>query len=261
MKKTLIILVLITFTFTISFGQKSQKKKSIAKEVTFKTQDNITLYADIYLSTKGKKAPLIMLFHQGGGDARGEYTALVPKLLKKKYNVIAVDLRTGGNRFGSENRTVAKIGENKYGYCDAYPDLEATLQYANSQGFTGKKIAWGSSFSAALVFQLAVKQKKDLAGILAFSPASGGPMKPCKPSLFYKDIKIPVLALRPKSEMQRETSQSQFKLFKENGIQTYISENGVHGSSMLNSSIVKGSVKKQWKTVMRFIKTSLKSKE
>jgi hypothetical protein len=46
-------------------------------------------------------------------------------------------------------------------------------------------------------------------------------------------------------------------MFKKDNIQTYISENGVHGSSMLNASRVKGSVEQHWKTVLEFIKLAL----
>lgn len=66
-----------------------------------------------------------------------------------------------------------------------------------------------------------------------------------------------MFALRPKSEMTRESSQNQFKLFQENNIQTYISDNGVHGSSMLNAARVDGSVEEHWKAVLDFIKKSV----
>jgi alpha-beta hydrolase superfamily lysophospholipase len=228
----------------------------IKSEVHFKSKDNVQLYGDLYQVTEGKSAPIIMLFHQGGGDARGEYANLIPDILQHGYNVMAVDLRSGGNRFGSENRTVNKLDGVKYSYCDAYPDLEATLDYVLQAGFSGKKIAWGSSFSAALVFQLASKRSSDLSAILAFSPASGGPMAPCKPDLFVNALKTPVLVLRPATEMQRETSIKQFEFFKSLGIQTYIALNGVHGSSMLDNSRVEGSVTAHWEKVFTFIKNN-----
>jgi len=49
--------------------------------------------------------------------------------------------------------------------------------------------------------------------------------------LYAANVKIPVLALRPRREMR--TGTAQFANFKKYGIQTYVSENGVHGSSML----------------------------
>ncbi len=236
-------------------GDRSQE--SVGKEVSFDSTDGVKLFGDVYKSAKGMTAPLVLLFHQGGGDVRGEYSSHISKLLSRGYNVIAVDLRTGGDRFGSENRTVAALGDKKYGYCDAYPDLEASLKFARRQGFTGKTVAWGSSFSAALVFQLASKRGDDLAGILAFSPASGGPMEPCKPDLFFSEITIPVLAARPRSEMN-ENSEAQFAAFRQRGIETYIAENGVHGSSMLVSDRVKGDVSDHWEVVFAFLKKAFR---
>ena len=64
------------------------------KEVTFETADKIKIYADIYLAPKGKSAPMIMLFHQGNGDARGEYGPLVPRLLRQGWSVIAIELQS-----------------------------------------------------------------------------------------------------------------------------------------------------------------------
>ena len=67
------------------------------------------------------------MFHQAGANAKGEYSTIIPKLLTEGFNVFAVDQRTGGQTFGKHNRTVAEISANRYGYCDAYPDLEAAL--------------------------------------------------------------------------------------------------------------------------------------
>ncbi|NNE67285.1 MAG: hypothetical protein HKN33_12030 [Pyrinomonadaceae bacterium] len=235
-----------------------ESEKQAPKEVSFESKDGVKLFGDVYESHNGKSAPLVLLFHQGGGDVRGEYATHIPKLLEKGYNVIAVDLRTGGDRFGSVNRTVAKLGDKKYGYCDAYPDLEASLQFARKQGFTGKTAAWGSSFSAALVFQLAANHGDKLAGILAFSPASGGPMAACKPDLYTPNVKIPVLALRPGREINENTT-AQLKRFRDQGFETYVAQNGVHGSSMLNSERVKGDVSDHWMVVLTFLEKAFKA--
>ncbi|NNE97500.1 MAG: hypothetical protein HKN25_00630, partial [Pyrinomonadaceae bacterium] len=163
--KFVVCLLITVFLSAIAFaGGKTQltlhhlnqEAPSISREVTFASKDGIKLYADIYDSEKGKSTPLIMLFHQGGGDVRGEYATIIPRLLKLGYNIMATDTRQGGNRFGT-NRTMADITK-EFSYCDAYQDLEAALDFAKKEGFTGKKIAWGSSFTAALVFQLASKR-------------------------------------------------------------------------------------------------------
>jgi alpha-beta hydrolase superfamily lysophospholipase len=235
----------------------AQSQKVNPKEVTFKTEDGVRLYADIYRSSDGKKAPLVLLFHQGGGDARGEYSPLVPRLLEQGFNVMAIDQRSGGNRFGKTNRTVAGLKGKEFSYCEAYKDLEATLRYVKQKGFTGKRLAWGSSYSATLVIRLGSDQPADLAGILAFSPAGGKPMEGCKADPYIPELKLPALILHPAAEMQVEFIRHQFSLFQKYGHQTYIAENGVHGSSMLSSSRVNGDVEEHWKRVLDFIKQTL----
>ena len=251
-----------TFTtgLTVSlfvFMVHAQPPQPASKEVTFKAKDGVTLYGDVFLSKKGKEAPLIMLFHQAGGDARGEYGPIVPRLLEQGWNVLEVDQRSGGSRFGNVNRTVAALEGKQYSYCDAYQDLEAALQYAKYAGFAGKRFAWGSSYSAALVIQLGAKHPKDLAGVLAFSPATGGPMADCKPEQFVPNLKIPVLALRPASEAKLKSVQHQIGLFHDHGIRTYVADPGVHGSSMLVPERVGSETGKTWNVVLQFIRSVL----
>ena len=227
-----------------------------SEEVTFKTQDNIQIYADIFESKLGKTAPLILLFHQGGADARGEYGSYIaPRLVEKGFNVITVDQRQGGDRFKGTNRTVAGLKAKEYHYCEAYPDLKATLEYVKQRGFNGKRFAWGSSYSATLVLRLASEYPKDLNGVLAFSPAGGQPMRECQPANYAPAVKMPVLVMRPASEMNTEVSKQQFQLFEKHNFQTYVAPNGVHGSSMLHPDRVVGSVAEHWKRVFDFLES------
>ena len=62
----------------------------------------------------------------------------------------------------------ARLGRDP-GYRAALPDLEAALAWAQTRS-PGKILAWGSSYSAALVFFLAASAQPPLAGLLAFSP-------------------------------------------------------------------------------------------
>lgn len=235
----------------------AQSLSNSPKEVTFYTEDGIKIWADIYLTPKGKKAPLILLFHQGGGDARGEYAPIIPRLLQQGYNVIAIDQRKGGNLFESANRTVENLKSQEFSYCDAYEDMEATLRYVKRVGFTGKRVAWGSSYSASLAIRLGSDYPNDLAGVLAFSPAGSGPMESCKPDPYVRKLKLPVLVLRPASEMETENAKGQFSLFQQYRQQTYIAKNGVHGSSMLSAARVNGDVEEHWNKVLDFIKQTL----
>ena len=226
-------------------------------EVSFKTSDNITIYGDLYqVADTPKSAPMILLFHQGAGDARGEYMPLVSRLVGQGYHLLAIDQRTGGNRFGHENRTVAGIQDTEYSFCDAYPDLEAALKYALDSGFSGKIAAWGSSYSAALVFRLASEHPDEIDTVLAFSPASGQALAGCRPEPYSDKVTQPLLALRPISEMEPPQAGEQMKLFEEHGHQTYVADPGVHGSSMLNSARVGGSTEETWQLVLEFLTKS-----
>ena len=227
------------------------------KEVTFKAADGLTVWGDVYASAKGKAAPLILLFHQGGGDARGEYGPIIPRLLREGFNVLAVDLRQGGNKFGGTNRTIAPL-KKEATYCEAYPDLEAALAWAVKEGFSGPRIAWGSSFSAMLVLRLAVEHPREIQAVLAFSPASGEAMGACQPHEYVRQLGVPTLSLRPAAEMEIERVARLQELFAEAGHQTFVSTPGVHGSSMLVESRVNANVDETWSTVLSFLERATK---
>jgi pimeloyl-ACP methyl ester carboxylesterase len=231
---------------------------SAAETFTVQTSDGVTVHGEIYTGADTpKSAPLILLFHQGGGDSRGEYAPLVPELLAQGYNLIAIDQRVGGDRFEGLNRTAAGIGDTDYTYCDALPDLEAALSYARESGFDGSTVAWGSSYSAALVFRLAVDNPDDISAVLAFSPASGDAMKDCTPERYMRIVEQPVLALRPASEMRIAYVPEQMTLLEERGHETFVADPGTHGSSMLNETRVGAPVDATWKVVMEFLGRSL----
>ena len=230
-------------------------------EVHFKAADGITVYGDIYRNDDTPlDAPLILLFHQAGGDARGEYGPLVDRLLAQGYIALAIDQRNGGGRFGGVNRTIADLDGAEFTYCEAYPDLEAALAYAVKSGFTGKRAVWGSSYSAALVFKLGAEHPDEVDAVLGFSPASGEALADCRPEDYSQQLKVPVLALRPIKEMEHASAAAQLKTFKKQGLQTYIADPGVHGSSMLNAELVGASTDETWAVVLEFLDNSLGEK-
>jgi dipeptidyl aminopeptidase/acylaminoacyl peptidase len=100
--KTLTTIALLAIT-SVGFAK--------GQEIQFETSDAVTVYGEIYrLTDTPMSAPLILLFHQGGGDTRGEYTPLVVRLIEQGYNLVAIDQRRGGDRFGGNNRTLAGVG-------------------------------------------------------------------------------------------------------------------------------------------------------
>ena len=261
MRTVIIIIIVLHGITSCNHNSASTKSNNIdyyeglnAREVSYLTGDSLQVFADLYLSDPEK--PSIILFHQASANARSEYGTIMPKLAEAGFNVLGVDQRSGGQRFGSYNRTVA-ILTREYSYCETYPDFEASVKYLRDRGIKGKIIAWGSSYSGSLAIELAAKSP-EIDGVVAFSPASGGPMEDCKPDEYIISIDKPLLLMRPKREMQVASVASQFQLAKDNGHQTYIAEIGTHGSSMLVANRAKGDVKKNWDKVFAFL-TSLQN--
>ena len=233
----------------------NKKDKSIrVKEITFYTSDSIRVFGDLY--EIDKKAATILLFHQGGANAKGEYKTIIPELIKRHFNILAIDQRLGGQLYGKYNRTVADISYNdfsyNYTYCDVYADMEGALNFIIDLEFSKNIIVWGSSYSASLAIQLASKHQNEISGVLAFSPASRG-MQDCRPDEYFKTIQIPLLLLRPSKEMEIESARNQFSLAQQFSHQVYVAEYGTHGSSMLVEERVKNKVSENWKIVLSFL--------
>ena len=261
MKRLMITSGIACFLFLFACQNTLQKAaadtepKDQPQEISFQTTDSIKIFGDLYVSDKN--APIILLFHQGGANARSEYGPIIPRLLEKGYNILATDQRRGGQYFGNYNRTLANVPTYSYGdpytYCDAYSNLEAALDYVLSNGFTGKKLLWGSSYSATLAIILAHERNQDVDAVLAFSPAAGEPMEGCNPGPYIEKLTVPLLLMRPAREMQSENAQRHMELAKKQNHQTYIAEHGVHGSSMLVESRTKHPMEEAWQVVTGFL--------
>ncbi len=248
---TRILLTLLVVTWVGMPWPSAASETVKANEVQFTAADGVMVYADLYAAKSGKTAPLVMLFHQAGANARGEYGTIIPRLTDMGLNVLAVDQRSGGNYFGASNRTVNALGKSTR-FCAAYPDMEAALQYAIDNSYTGPRFAWGSSYSAALVLKLGGDHKDDLTAVLSFSPGSGRAMGACNANQYLDSVAVPVLALSPRSEMKNR--KAQFAKLKERGYQTFIAEHGAHGSSMLVESRTHLDTSAVWDTVTGFLK-------
>ena len=231
----------------------SVRAQDADRSFTLETEDGITIYGDLYEPENVKRPPLILAFHQAGGDGRGEYAPIVPRLVSKGYAVMTIDQRSGGDSFGGVNRTMTQLGNAKYSYCEAYPDLEATLEYARRQGF-GRIIVWGSSYSAALVIRLGADHPETVDRVLAFSPASGDAMGDCGPIEPASRLNVPALMLRPAREAAMSTVAADLKTYRDQGHATYISEGGSHGSSILIEDRGGEATEMTWIRVLEFLK-------
>ena len=226
------------------------------QEISFLAADSVRVVAHLYSGGADETGrPLIVAFHQAGSNGRGEYAPISDRLLAEGYDLLAVDQRSGGERFGSENLTRAGIGESS-DYCAALPDLRAAVNVARELRPRAPLVIWGSSYSAALVLRLAAEAPPNVVAVLAFSPASGGPMAECRAEDVSDRIAMPVLATRPASEMEHESVSDQAALFQDQGHMVYVADPGTHGSSMLVAERVDGDVEGTWRVVLDFLAAS-----
>ncbi|MEM7284317.1 MAG: alpha/beta fold hydrolase, partial [Pseudomonadota bacterium] len=164
-KFTLLAAVLFLMAVTASQAANGDTVEVLAS-------DGVKVYGEVYAGDLEENSPLILLFHQGGSNGRGEYSPLVPWLNDLGFRVIAWDQRSGGATYGSDNRTKGGLTSSEgVSYCDAYPDLQAGLDYVLNNELAEQVVVWGSSYSAALVFRLAADNPDRVAKIVAASPA------------------------------------------------------------------------------------------
>ncbi len=205
-----------------------------ADTVTTTTSDDVTIYGETWFGDLDESTPLVLLFHQGNGNARGEYPEIAAWLNESGFRAIAWDLRSGGDLFESTNRTVEGLDPDvSTEYCDGYPDLEAALDYVVDRNLAETIVVWGSSYTGALVFQLAAGRPNDVSAVIAFSPASGGPMLNCRAAIWLADVLVPVSVYTPDREMELPHVLSQAEQLTFSGARVFTVDNGVHGSSML----------------------------
>ncbi|MGB5697164.1 MAG: alpha/beta fold hydrolase [Polyangiales bacterium] len=175
------------------------------KGVDFPSAGGIDAHADLY-QPKNRSATLILLFHQAGWS-RGEYREIAPKLVEAGYRVLAVDQRSGGAIRGVSNETAKRAVEKAQprGYADAYADLEAALTYARSVLKAKRVVAWGSSYSASLVFRLAAEHAGEVNAVVAFSPGEYFEKDGGRGYIqsFAKRVKQPVFVTSSKKEREQ----------------------------------------------------------
>ena len=131
--------------------------------VTLQAHDGVSISGLVY-EARGPKG-IILLFHQAG-SSKAEYASIAPRLGGAGYTALAIDQRSGGSLFGP-NETASRLNGSA-SYEDAKPDLVAALDWAAARHLP--VVLWGSSYSAALVFEVAAEHANQVGAVIAFSP-------------------------------------------------------------------------------------------
>jgi dienelactone hydrolase len=222
--------------------------------INFSSADGLLITAERYTPHDIDTTPLIVLFHQAG-SSRGEYNEIAPRLNKSGFNCIAVDLRSGEYSRGKDNETAIRAGEQNLAtsYADALPDIIAALRYARKHYRNSKIIAWGSSYSAALVLKVAGDQAELVDGVVAFSPGEyfshiGKSKTWIQQSA--KNINVPVFITSSKTET--DSWAPIYDVIDKSHRQRFIPETaGKHGSKALWKKYADSQV--YWHAVMAFL--------
>ncbi len=232
---------------------------SVKTTIKFKSLDNVVITADLYISNINKKTPFIVLFHQAGWS-RGEYSGIALKLNALGYNCMAVDLRSGGEIRGVENLTkkdAVKKGKSTT-YIDAMQDIKASLLYAREHFAKGKLIAWGSSYSAALVIKIVGDDNKLADKVISFSPGEYFTKYNKAPDWIKqsaKKLRVPIFITSAKNE--KKYWQPIYNAINSNkSFYLPIKTNGHHGSRSLWSRY--GDNTGYWRAVKGFLRSDYK---
>lgn len=223
---------------------------SRAEPVSFVAQDGIQIYADLRKPI-GNPRGTILLFHMAGSN-KSEYAPLAPMLNRTGFKTLAVDQRSGGDLWGDVNATAAKARTGS-DYADAIPDLEAAIAYVKAQN-SGPIVLWGSSYSSALVFVVAVRHP-EVKALLAFSPAeyiSGYSIE-----REASKLSIPVFITSAPDAGEVASGRVLAQAVPNHRAEQYVPIHGVHGSSTLRRDEVPLGAEENWKHVMVFLDKTL----
>lgn len=257
--KTKYLFILLTgimlLTLALPTELNSQTTNFKGKTIKFPSLDGLEITADLYLADDAS-SNFIILFHQAGWS-RGSYREIAPKLNTMGFNCVALDQRSGNAVREVKNETAARAKEKGLPtqYLDAYPDMQAALNYVYKKYEPELVLIWGSSYSAALSFVLADKNQELLDGMLAFSPGEYFKFEEKSISEFAKNLQMPVFVTSSRDEEKNwkgiyDVIPSKYKM-------SYVPDfDGYHGSRALWE--VHEGYDKYWEKVTEFLNLYLK---
>ncbi len=224
---------------------------ALATPIDFKARDGVTVHAD-FNAPAGTPRGTILLFHMAGSNY-AEYAPIAPRLAAAGFATLAVDARSGGRLWGRDNATAAGVKGNP-GYQAALPDLEAALAEAHRRG-AAPVIAWGSSYSAALVFELA-QRHPEVAAVLAFSP--GEYIDGVSIAGEAAKLKVPVFVTSAADAGEIAAAKAIVGAVPGKLGHQYVPRAGVHGSSTLRTDRNPRGAADNFTAVMAFLDSVVK---
>lgn len=212
--------------------------------VALRASDGIEISGLYYRAPRPKG--IILLFHQAG-SSKAEYATIAPKLVNAGFSALAIDQRSGGSLFGP-NETAARVRHGA-SYIKAKSDLVAALGWAKSTHLP--VVLWGSSYSAALVFEVAAEHPGESA-LLAFSPGEylgGG--KPV--AVGASRIRVPIYVTSSSDAQEIQAAGAILAASPSSSKTQYVPRIGVHGASTLIPARDPKGAAANWDHVLAFL--------
>jgi dienelactone hydrolase len=209
-------------------------------------QDRINVRGDLYAAENPKA--IILLFHQAD-SSKDEYATIAPRLVAAGYTAMAIDQRSGGSMFGT-NETMKNV-KHKAEMVDAERDLIGAVNWARP--FGKPIILWGSSYSASLVFDVANLYPGQVKAVMAFSPGEYFP-DPHMVGRAASTLAVP--AYITSSSDPAEIAKAKAIAGKVPGgrAEQYVPATGVHGSSTLIAAKDRKGAEANWASALAFLK-------
>lgn len=218
----------------------------VAKPIILTASDGVKVHGSLYEAAKPKA--LILLFHQAG-SSKDEYATIAPRLRDAGYSALAIDQRSGGGLYGT-NETAKGLGREA-DYLEARPDLQAALDWAQQQKLP--IILWGSSYSSSLIFPLAASDPQGIVALLSFSPGEYFDDKQMIRTAAEK-LKVPVFIASTNSQEEVGEADPIMAALPRNASNIrYVPEHAVHGSSMLIAKRNPEGAEAGWRAVLTFL--------
>jgi alpha-beta hydrolase superfamily lysophospholipase len=205
----------------------------------------VSISALVYEASQPKG--IILLFHQAS-SSKAEYATIAPRLAAASFSALAIDQRSGGTLYGP-HETVSRLGKPTT-YEDAKADLEAALDWAQPRRLP--IILWGSSYSAALVFEVTAEHMNQVSAIVAFSPGEyldkSGAVAHAAAS-----AQVPIYITSSSDAGEIQAGRMTLSVAPSRVKTQFIPKFGVHGSStLIEACNPKGSAE-NWNHVLAFL--------
>ena len=213
--------------------------------LTLQAHDGVSISALVYEARQPKG--IILLFHQAG-SSKAEYATIAPRLAAAGFTALAIDQRSGGALYGP-NETVSRL-KRPATYEDAKADLEAALDWALQRHLP--TILWGSSYSAALVFEVAAERAGQVSAILAFSPGEYLDKSGAVAHAAAR-VRIPIYLTSSSDADEIQAGRAILSAAPTRNKIQFVPKFGVHGSSTLIEARNPKGAAENWDHVLAFL--------